>query len=213
MTVPAPACWRAAGPSHDTIKITSLGDRCSKTIGPASPPGIPKRKPKGIQKVYQKRPLRQVPRRHPKNSAGGAPHPKQALDGLELGDSSTFSRRRSRAPESRGPRSRLIGIFTGAAGGACREPPRRHFCRAVWVPRIVPYISPQIDERTFFLHAAGRSFSGPWVALACRGVAEVGTDRIGSTPHRSIARLSFSQQFLGPPTNPKRPYILYMMGG
>ena len=89
-------------------------------------------------------------------------------------------------PGCHGPE--LIAMLKGAARDARRDPPWRHFCGAVGVPRIVPYISPQIDEHTFFLHAAGRSFSAPWAALACRGLAEAAADRSGSTTWPHIRR-------------------------
>ena len=64
-----PDCIASLHQSHSTIKIPTLGAAIQEEWAPPPRRGVPKRSPKGIQKVYQKRPPRQAPRRHPTNLA------------------------------------------------------------------------------------------------------------------------------------------------
>ena len=154
-TVPAPACWRAAGPSHGSLKIAPLGDRWFQRTSPASRPGHPKkepqREPQNMPKAASKASAREAPNEFGPRRASPLTKPCMTMNlatVLRFRDTDQGCQN----PGCRGPDS--IAIFANAHRGACRDPPWRHFCRADWVPRIVPYISPQIDERAFFLHAA-----------------------------------------------------------
>ena len=97
----------------------------------------------------------------------------------------------------------LMAMSKGAARGARRDPPRRHFCRAIWVPRIVPYISPQTDKHTLFCACRGEVILR---TLGCPGLPWPSRGSRRPARYHHLAPRPADHRALLPPTNQKLPY-------
>ncbi len=185
-TVPAPACWRAAGPSHGSLKIAPLGDRWLQRTSPASRPGHPKkepqREPQNMPKAASKASAREAPNEFGPRRASPLTKPCMTMNlatVLRFRDTDQGCQN----PGCRGPDS--IAILPMLPEVPAGTPSGDTFAVHFGSQELCLTCPHRLTRAPLFLHATKRPFSAPWAALACRGVAEAATDRKGSTPHRS----------------------------
>ena len=195
--------WRAAGPSHGTIKITTLGTTIQEQWAPPPRRVVPKRSPTGIQKVYQKRPPRQAPRRHPTNLAYDAPRPNQALHGFELGHSSTFSRHRLGAPESRVPRSCIDRHVERCCQRRSQGPAMATLLRSSWGAKNCALHIPTDWQAHFCFACRGAVILH---TLGCPGLPWPSRGSRRPARYHHLAPRPADHRALLPPTNQKLPY-------
>ena len=124
-TGPGPdPCWRAAGASHGSIKITPPGDRSAKRTKPTSQPRRPKkepqREPQSMPNEASKASAREAP--HEFGPMRASPRTKPCM-ALNLATVLRFrdTDQGGQNPGCRGPDS--FAIFADAPRGACSPPP------------------------------------------------------------------------------------------